>query len=377
MRVLHLLNELKPSGAETMLKHASGHWKRFGVVGEVLSTGESVGSYVGELEAAGYVVHHLPFRKSFSYFLAYARLIKSGGFSVVHQHAERASYWFALVSLLCGVRVVRTLHSNFPFSGWLRKVRGFQRRHLRRLGVRFVSIAPGVQGNERIKFGLESDLIWNWIDTCHFRAGSPDEVAAARKFWKVDGDALVLVTVGNCSDVKDHQLLLRAIAALSMDDREGVKYLHVGLEDDTCSERRLSDELGVSQVTNFVGWLKDPRDALVAADLFVMSSKREGLGLSAVEALGVGLPAMLTEVDGLRDLRELYPHLIYVEPSVDGLKKGLESFISLGRKGWKALSNENAKITADNFGVARGVEQYCSIYRNESVALGSEKGRGA
>ena len=43
MRVLHILNELRPSGAETMLRAAAGYWHAQGTQGELLITGDSLG----------------------------------------------------------------------------------------------------------------------------------------------------------------------------------------------------------------------------------------------------------------------------------------------------------------------------------------------
>ena len=61
LRVLHVLSELKPSGAETMLVAAAPLFQAAGIVLEVLSTGATTGLYAKHFEAAGYQLHHLPF----------------------------------------------------------------------------------------------------------------------------------------------------------------------------------------------------------------------------------------------------------------------------------------------------------------------------
>lgn len=361
MKVLHVLNELKPSGAETMLRSAAPYWREHGVTCEILATGAAEGEFAETLRTAGYLVHHLPRRRSPAYFLDFRRFVRDGGYSVVHQHAEGASYWFGLAALSAKAKLVRTVHNNFAFDGHLRWRRSLQRQHLQALGARFVAIAPGVQNNEQKRYGTTSDLVWNWIDTDHFRPISAEERAAARDRWGYSEKDLVLVTLGNCSVVKNHGAVIEALARTK--DLNHLRYLHVGLEDKGCSERHLAGQLGVSQRVVFTGWMPNAREALAAADLYVMPSTYEGLGLAAIEALGVGLPALLSYVNGLRDLEPLFPDLIYAKPEAESIAQALRAFSKLGPKGRVGIATGYPKLVQENFGVARGVREYCEIYQ--------------
>ncbi len=71
MRILHVLNELRPSGAETMLRAAAASWRQHGFTGEILSTGEVAGAYADALRLAGYRIHHLPFAKSWRFLVEF------------------------------------------------------------------------------------------------------------------------------------------------------------------------------------------------------------------------------------------------------------------------------------------------------------------
>lgn len=366
MKVLHVLNELKPSGAETMLRSAATHWRAHGVSCEILATGAAEGEYADALRQAGYPVHHLPRRRSPGYFLDFRRFVRGGGYSVVHQHAEGASYWFGLAALKAGAKLVRTMHSNFSFTGNLRLRRAMQRRHLQSLGARFVSIAPGVQQNEHDRFGIRSELVMNWVDTERFLPISPEERAAARAHWGFAEQELVLITLGNCSEVKNHGVLIRALAHTQ--DLGHVRYLHVGLEDSAGSERKLAEELGVSQRITFCGWMSNARDALAAADLYVMPSLYEGFSISALEALGVGLPALLARVDGLRDLAPLFPGLIYVKPESGEIADALREFCNLDEPAKANIGSQYPRLIQEKFSPARGVREYFEIYRSEERA---------
>lgn len=363
MKVLHVLNELKPSGAETMLRSAAPYWQAHGVSCEILATGATEGEYADTLHEAGYPVHHLPRRRSPAYFIEFSRFVRNGGYAWVHQHAEGASYWFGHAAMRAGAKLVRTIHSNFTFTGNLRWLRAMQRRHLQSLGARFVSIAPGVQKNEHDRFGVRSDLVMNWADTERFLPISPKERAAARARWGFADQELVLITLGNCSDVKNHGALIGALAHTQ--DLGHVRYLHVGLEDSAGSERKLAEELGVSQRITFCGWMPNARDALAAADLYVMPSLYEGFSISALEALGVGLPALLTWVNGLRDLAPLFPGLIYVKPESGEIADALREFCKLDERERANIASEYPRLIQEKFSAARGVREYCEIYHSE------------
>jgi glycosyltransferase involved in cell wall biosynthesis len=360
MKVLHVLNELKPSGAETMLRCAAPFWQAHGVTSELLSTGPEEGSYATALRSAGYQIHHLPAKRSPGFFMQFRNLVRTGGYDVVHQHAEGASYWFGLASLAAGARVVRTVHNNFAFNGNLRWRRALQRRHLAALGVRYVAIAPGVHDNEKSRFGISSELVWNWIDTARFAPVTPLERQAARESWGFSEHDIVLVTVGNCSPVKNHHAVIEALAKLP--DIPTLRYLHVGTETNDADERQLAIQLGVSERVTFCGWT-EPRPAFAAADLYLMPSLYEGLGLAAVEALSVGLPALLADVDGLRDLRNIIPHLIYAEPDATSIANALSHFCATPAPTWRARAAPYPGLVAERFGVERGVREYVDVYR--------------
>mgnify|MGYP000900330257 FL=1 len=68
MRVLHIMNELAPSGAETMLCIGAKVFQSAGVDATVLSTGSSIGSFSKEFKEAGYKVEHVVFGKSLAFF---------------------------------------------------------------------------------------------------------------------------------------------------------------------------------------------------------------------------------------------------------------------------------------------------------------------
>lgn len=370
LRVLHVLNELRPSGAEIMLRIAAPLFREHQIECDLLATGASIGPYAPVLAAEGYHIHHIPFQRSPAFFLSVARFARREGYDVVHLHAERAFFAYVLAARLLGIRrLVRTVHNNFNFSGWLSMRRGLERRLAERLGVRFIAIAPGVAQTERNLYGTTPHLIPNWFDSNRFHPVTPTERLSARARLGLGADEFVIVTVGNCSQVKNHTALIEALARCS---ELPWRYVHVGLEEPGEPERALTRRLNISNRIQFIGAVDDVLPLLQAADLYVMPSHFEGLGIATLEALAVGLPVLLTEVPGLVDFRQYLDDLHYCEPDTQSIANALRPLIEQHTTGLQGAEDRSAAIHRA-FGSRRGVQAYCSVYADLVMGTGSDE----
>ena len=208
LRVLHILGELKPSGAECMLKVAAKEFSSLGIANEILSTGsEQIGSYAPMMREVGYAIHHIPFSKTFRFFFRVYGLMRARRYDVVHIHSERANFWFGLTAAAARVpRVISTVHGTFAFQGWLRVRRMIFRRLQDNLGVVRVAIGPSVQETEWQHFRSVAQIIPNWYDSEKFRPPIAEERESARSLYGVTEDTFTIVSVGNCSRIKNHIL---------------------------------------------------------------------------------------------------------------------------------------------------------------------------
>lgn len=367
MKILHVLGQLNPSGAESMLRCAATYWQEYGICCDIISTGEESGPYTETLRNAGYNIFHLPFYKSFSHFHEFKILLQKYRYDCIHIHIERASFWYGLISLRYARRVVRTVHSTFDFHGSLRLRRGLQRRTLAQLGVEYIAISQGVQDTEYRHYGIHPTLINNWIDTAHFKAPDPAQKKLARaSFGIIQDEVVVITTLGNCAAIKNHAVVIEALHELSASDRSKFHYLHVGMEDSSQSEQQLALKLGLSSHITFTGWQADPLLALHATDIFVMPSLREGMGLAAVEAMATGLPAIVSDIPGLRDLGGLFDYITLISP--DG--KILAD--TLRRMGPSLFATQTAALAShpliaqQHFSPQRGISEYVRAYQGRS-----------
>jgi glycosyltransferase involved in cell wall biosynthesis len=117
-------------------------------------------------------------------------------------------------------------------------------------------------------------------------------LAVADKMWGVPRGRRILA-VGNLKSQKNYPLLFEAYAAMKKGD--GDRLIVIGEGDLRDALERQVRDLGVEH------WVRMPgqRECLEAyyktADLFVMSSRYEGLPTVLIEALGFGLPVVATD----------------------------------------------------------------------------------
>ncbi|WP_446809601.1 glycosyltransferase [Methylomonas sp. 2BW1-5-20] len=360
MKVLHVLGELNPSGAETMLCAAGTSLKKFNIDCEILSTGIQLGPYSDELVNAGYSIHHIAFRKSPLFFWKYFKHLRINSYDTIHLHTERANFWLGILALLSGSRCVRTIHNTFPFTGFLGWTRKWQRQLLDRLGLTHISISQSVHDTESKHYKLQTPIIQNWYNSERFKLTTQHQRIKARADLNLTGDDFVFLTIGNCSSVKNHIALIKALASL---EQLSWVYLHVGIEKD-CSERYLAEQLGIAEKIRFYGLQSDILPFLQAADLFVMPSIYEGFGIAAIEAIATGLPALLAEVSGLIDFKPIFSDLFYCEPNEEAIAKVLPDIIISSREAINQRAIENSNIAEKLYGIERGLSKYIDFYKN-------------
>ena len=363
MKVLHILCELNPSGAETMLLSAAPYMQAQGINSEILATGANVGVFAETLTEAGFKLHHIPFRKSFNYFIDLYRLFTKEQYDSIHIHTEQGSFWVTVIALLAGVpakRCIKTIHATFQFTGNLRWRRAWQRRLLCFLGVPHIAISKSVQDTELNYFGIKTQIIPNWFNSTRFTKTTDLDYKNNRELLNLSDKQFVITTVGNCAQVKNHSALIEAIAKLENKD---ILYLHIGKEND-CSEQDLAKALGISNQVRFLGIQNNILPFLQAADLFVMPSLVEGFGIAALEAIATEVPVLLTNVPGLSNFNSTFNGLHYCEPSADSIKTTLATIIQKPNIVLKSSCYGNTKLAELHFGIVKNVSAYISHYKS-------------
>ena len=110
-----------------------------------------------------------------------------------------------------------------------------------------------------------------------------------------------MLTIGRLEERKGLDVLLRAFAAI--DRTEWPSKLVIAGSGDATKYSALADSLGLSGAVLFPGWVseEDRASLLEACDIFVSSSRHEGFGLAAFEAMASGRPIVMTGTALVKD----------------------------------------------------------------------------
>ena len=200
-----------------------------------------------------------------------------GDAEVVHFHTARA-HALAPLCRRAGVRLVVTRRMDYVPAG------GPYVRFLYNRAVdAVVAISEGVR-EALVRVGVRRDRIRVVPSGIEPAAGvAPAGARAAlRREWEVGDDAVLVLVVGALERRKGHAVLLEAARRLSP-AALGLRYVFCGDGGEAGALAEAAAPLGGAVC--FAGFRRDVAACLAAADVVVLPSLREGLGVAALEAM--------------------------------------------------------------------------------------------
>ncbi|GHE37136.1 glycosyltransferase [Streptomyces thermocarboxydus] len=310
MRALHIITGLGVGGAEQQLRLLLRHLP----VDCDVVTLTNPGPVAEGLRADGVRVLHLGMagNRDVGVLPRLVRVIRSGGYDLVHTHLYRACVYGRPAARMAGVRaVVATEHSLGDSQMEGRALtQGVRALYLasERLGSATVAVSPTVA--DRLKrWGVPApriEVVPNGIELDRFRFDLERRERTRRRLGLPDG-AFVVGGVGRLAPGKRFDVLVRALALLP----EDCWLLLVGGGPEEHVLRRTAHEAGVSGRVLFTGERPAVPDGspgpdlpslTSAMDLFASPSTEEAFGLAAVEALAAGLPVLHGSCPAIEDL---------------------------------------------------------------------------
>ena len=141
------------------------------------------------------------------------------------------------------------------------------------------------------------------VDRERFRP-KPEIREAMRKSLDIPEDAFHIVTAAELNDNKNQACVIRAIGLIKRNSPElgnRIFYSLCGRGDKERDLKELIHSEGLDGQVRLLGYRNDMEDVLQSADCFAFPSKREGLGIAAVEALLCGVPLIVSDNRGTRE----------------------------------------------------------------------------
>ena len=136
-----------------------------------------------------------------------------------------------------------------------------------------------------------------------------------------------IISAGRLEEQKGFDRLIRALARLKERGRTAELVLlgEGRLRNDL---ERLAAGLGVSESLLMPGFLENPYPWMAGADLFVCSSRSEGMSTVVTEALILGVPVLAVECSGIREQLGMGRFGLMVDNDDEALARALEDFVS-------------------------------------------------
>lgn len=218
---------------------------------------------------------------------------------VVHTHTPKAGLYGRVVARLARVPiVVNTCHGLIvppTAARWKRAVLAC----LEGIAALFSDAELYQSADDRRRLARvvrasRSRVVGNGTDLSRFRH-DPERRASTRAAMGVDDDTIVVLGVGRRVRDKGIAEFCEAAAAV---ERPGVVFWWAGgAEPDKADAIDIHDS-----AVRALGHVDDMPSLYMAADIFVLPSYREGFPRSAMEAAATGVPLVLSDIPGCRQL---------------------------------------------------------------------------
>lgn len=114
-------------------------------------------------------------------------------------------------------------------------------------------------------------------------------------------DDIMIISAGDLIKRKNYKIAIEAIAKCNQDN---IKYLICGTGTDERNLKNLVNELNVNEKVYLLGYRNDMKYLMNCADIFLFTTKQEGLPRSMMEAMSAGLPCVASKIRGNVDLIE-------------------------------------------------------------------------
>lgn len=139
----------------------------------------------------------------------------------------------------------------------------------------------------------------NGIDISRFE--KPVDKAAKRRLLGIESGDLVIGTVANMKEVKNHRSLIAAFKKVC-ERNSDVTLALVGAGPLEKELQGIADRLGISHKVKFLGRRNDISELYPIFDIFCLPSFAEGFPLSILEAMASRVPVVATDVSGINEI---------------------------------------------------------------------------
>ena len=139
------------------------------------------------------------------------------------------------------------------------------------------------------------------LDMDKFSPLTLDEKKNAREALGLKENEFFLVSAGELNTNKNHRVIIDALSILKKDGIENIRLAICGEGPEREHLEKQIKKLGLQGQVTLYGYCNDIKSFTGSADVFLFPSKREGLGMAALEALAMEIPVIAADNRGSRE----------------------------------------------------------------------------
>lgn len=283
-------------GSETLAFTLCKQWKKEGVATRICCLYEKSGALTALFDEAGiqYDLLDIGGKPLWKRWWLVGRYLAKWRPRAIHAHhlGSLINVLVPAVFTFCW-NIVYTEHSSLMISRtqWMKRAIPIMSRFVTKVTcvsnklVEFFGKDLGVPTRKLV-------TVYNGVDTRRFRPRVRAEGTPGR---------IRLGAIGRLVDEKDYGVYLHALALLKA---RGVNFEAVLVGDGPLAEslHTMARELGLDDVLAFYGHREDIPEILRTLDIYLLTSKSEGMPIAVLEAMATGLPIVATAVDAVPEV---------------------------------------------------------------------------
>jgi glycosyltransferase involved in cell wall biosynthesis len=367
MNVLHISSEASWRGGEQQIMYLVEESRKLGVNAMVACRkGSKVEEYCRNNNLPFYT---LPFSSAYDLrtALGIKRLCKKLNVDLIQTHTSK-SHTLSVIAGVLGLDVPQILTRRVDFAvkdNWFSRFK-YNYRKIKKVICISETILEITKRD--IKDVSKLTMIHSGVDTYKFGAHRNSDWL--RQKYNLERDIRIVGNTSAISDQKDYPTFIGVVEEVLNRGIPNVQFFIVGDGPDRESVENLVKERGLEHKVILTGFVTNIQEVLPSLDIFLFTSKTEGLGTSILDAMAAGVPIVTTNAGGIP---EMITHgkngLMYDVKDVSSLADGLIEVLNNPERG-KQLAVE-AFETVEDFSkektARRTVEVYREILENKSA----------
>ena len=206
------------------------------------------------------------------------------------------------------------------------------------------------------KHQIKSKAVQNGIDIKHYIPTQKENKKKLKEELGLNPNKITYISVGSLIDRKDPVTLIKGFEMAKIGENAELIMLGDGYLFDECNQHS-------SDLIKLKGQVENVNEYLKAADVFVSTSKSEGLPNAVLEAMGAGLPLLISNIEPHKEIFERCPHIGKLYP-IYNQKELVKAIISFTHLDLIEMGKKSRQTVEEFFSSEVMSKSYQKIYKS-------------